>query len=92
MSADVVDASGAVEPAGSVMLHHIVFAKGSPDYTCANLPAQRFYAEGEELAAMVLPTGFGYPNRASDRWGLLYMLMNHHASSETVQIRYTCAP
>lgn len=90
LSADVVDLSGNAEPMGSVMLHHIVFAKiGTRDYTCGNLPAERFYAEGEEHAAMNLPAGYGYPNRAAERWGPLYMLMNHHALGDTVQIRYT---
>jgi hypothetical protein len=100
MKADVVDLNGNVVPDTDVMLHHVVFAKlGAPDSTCSSFtgydgkttPAitQRFYAEGEEHFTLRLPDGYGYPNRATDRWGLLYMLMNHHPQTETVRIRYT---
>jgi plastocyanin len=82
------------------MLHHVVFAKlGSPDTTCSsftdfdgqtsNLAAERFYAEGEEHAELSLAEPFGYPNRGFDRWGLVYMLMNHHRRDSVVQVRYT---
>ena len=77
MEAEVVDAAGRVQGRDKVMLHHIVFAKiGARDMTCGD-PTERFFAEGEERLAMRLPAGHGYPNRATDRWGLLYMLMNH---------------
>jgi hypothetical protein len=100
MSADVVDAAGNVVPAHHVMLHHIVFGKVMyPDLTCTTFrgydgratpfPVQRFYAEGEERTQLALPDGYGYPNRGTDVWGLLYMLMNHHAFDQTVYIRYT---
>jgi len=98
--ASLVDVVGNPVPHTDVMLHHLVFAKlGVADATCASvtgldgrpspLPAQRFYAEGEEHFSLSLPAGYGYPNRAADSWGLLYMLMNHHASTSTVQVRYT---
>ena len=100
MSADVVDAAGNVVPAHHVMLHHVVFGKVMyPDLTCSSFrgydgsatpfPVQRFYAEGEEHAQIVLPDGYGYPNLATDVWGVLYMLMNHHAFDQTVYLRYT---
>lgn len=100
MSADLVDANGNVVPNMDVMLHHVVFAKVLyPDYTCrsfqnydgsvSGLPVQRFYAEGEEHSVMALPAGFGYPNKGTDVWGLVYMLMNHHAEASTVFVRYT---
>jgi plastocyanin len=100
MTAEVVDVLGNPVPMQDVMLHHVVFAKvGEPDYTCSgiedysgnasSLRAQRFYAEGEEHFALSQPEGYGYPNRASDTWGLLYMLMNHHPHTMVVQIRYT---
>jgi plastocyanin len=100
MSADLVDAEGKPVPNHDVMLHHVVFGKVLyPDYTCtsfrgydgraASLPAQRFYAEGEEHNQLALPPGYGYPNRGTDIWGLLYMLMNHHARTQTVYVRYT---
>jgi plastocyanin len=100
LSAEVVDVLGNPVPMQDVMLHHVVFAKiGVPDYTCSSvedysgnasaLRAERFYAEGEEHFALSLPDGYGYPNRASDTWGLVYMLMNHHPHTMVVRIRYT---
>ena len=93
MSADVVDAEGNVVPYWEVMLHHVVFAKLlSPDSTCGALngiPAERFYAEGEERYSMSLPDGYGYPNAGASVWGLVYMLMNHQSRPRTVYIRYT---
>ena len=99
MTADVVDADGAVVPDEAVMLHHVVFAKVfAPDLTCTSFrgydgqatgfPAERFYGRGEENMALDLPAGYGYPNRGSDVWGLIYMLMNHHERTDTVFIRY----
>lgn len=100
MSADVVDLLGNPVSDQDVMLHHVVFAKaGVPDYTCSRIEdysgepspfeAERFFAEGEERFSLGLPEGYGYPNRAGNIWGLLYMLMNHHARTSVVQIRYT---
>ena len=89
MEAEVVDAQGRVQGRDKVMLHHIVFAKvGVPDYTCGGA-AERFFAEGEERLALSLPRGYGYANRATDRWGLLYMLMNHKPQRLNGYIRYT---
>jgi hypothetical protein len=100
MSADVVDANGTSVPITSVMLHHVVFAKlGAPDATCSTfrdydnrispVPVERFYGAGEERARLELPAGYGYPNRGSDRWGLVYMLMNHKPVTRTVYVQYT---
>ena len=89
MEAEVVDAVGRVQGRDKVMLHHIVFAKiGVPDYTCGGF-TERFFAEGEERLALSLPRGYGYANRATDRWGLLYMLMNHKPQRLNGFIRYT---
>ena len=88
MDAEVVDAAGRVQGRDRVMLHHIVFAKvGSPDYTCGGF-TERFFAEGEERLAMSLPSGYGYANKATDRWALLYMLMNHKPQTLNGYIRY----
>jgi plastocyanin len=100
MTADVVDLDGNPVPNAHVMLHHVVFLKVlHPDYTCSTftgydglaspIPVERFYAEGEEHMSLGLPAGYGYPNKGSDIWGLVYMLMNHHASTDTVRVRYT---
>jgi plastocyanin len=97
INANVVDMQGNVEPYSRVMLHHIVFLKaGVRDYTCGELsaggqrvPAERFYAAGEERLKLALPAGYGYPNSGKAPWALLAMLMNHRNAPETVQIEYT---
>jgi plastocyanin len=89
MEAEVVDAAGRVQGRDKVMLHHIVFAKiGVPDYTCGGF-TERFFAEGEERLALSLPRGYGYANKGTDRWGLLFMLMNHKPQRLNGFIRYT---
>jgi plastocyanin len=89
LQAEVVDAQGRVQGRRQVMLHHIVIAKvGALDATCGG-PTERFYAEGEERTQLRLPPGYGYPNRGTDRWGLLYMLMNHTPRALTGYVRYT---
>jgi hypothetical protein len=70
------------------MLHHVVFARlGARDATCGS-PAERFYAMGEERTELRLPPGYGYANRGSDSWGLVYMLMNHRKQRLTGFVRY----
>jgi plastocyanin len=88
MDAEVVDAAGRVQGRDKVMLHHIVFAKlESADYTCGGF-TERFFAEGEERMALSLPSGYGYANKGTDRWALLYMLMNHEPRTLKGFIRY----
>jgi plastocyanin len=100
LKATLVDVAGVEEPIQNVMLHHIVFAKvGVKDFTCDTIIdyegrtqpaiAERFYAEGEERTEIELPKGYGYPNKGSDRWGMLFMLMNHRPVSDTVYVQYT---
>jgi plastocyanin len=89
MNAEVVDAAGRVQGRDKVMLHHIVFAKvGVSDFTCGG-STERFFAEGEERLALSLPRGYGYANKGTDQWGLLYMLMNHKPQRLNGFIRYT---
>ena len=100
ISATVVDTNGVEEPIQNVMLHHIVFAKvGVKDYACDRFIgydgertpafAERFYAEGEERTTIQMPPGYGYPNRGSDRWGMVFMLMNHRPVPDDVYVQYT---
>ena len=35
-----------------------------------------------------LPNGYGYANRGTDIWGLVYMLMNHRNAASTVHVQY----
>jgi plastocyanin len=89
LTAEIVDARGRVQGRSKVMLHHIVFGKiGATDATCGG-STQRFYAEGEERTALRLPAGYGLPNKGTDRWYLLYMLMNHKPKTLTGYVRYT---
>src|SRR5205807_425611 len=94
MTADIVDLNGETVPYARVMLHHVVFANVlHSDLTCPTVtdfsgnsspvPVERFWAEGEEHTPLALPAGYGYPTTTRDLWGLLYMLMNHHAQAET---------
>ena len=88
LTAEIVDARGRVQGRSRVMLHHIVFGKiGVADATCGG-GTQRFYAEGEERTALRLPAGYGLPNKATDRWYLLYMLMNHKPQTLKGFVRY----
>ena len=101
MEVDIVDGEGNPIPIQRLMLHHIVFANlARPDRTCdefmtfdnqtsLGFAPERFYAAGEERAKMALPDGYGYPVRASDEWGLVYMVMNHLADLDEAYIQYT---
>jgi plastocyanin len=87
MEADVVDVhTGKVVPIQRIMLHHIVFSNLGPDP--ANPQAKAFYGDGEERAEMDLPRGYGYPIQRADRWGYVWMLMNHRDRPDRVYIRY----
>ncbi len=99
MRVEVVDTAGRVQTMNDVMLHHAVFVKAlATDSTCgrfydydrrpSSLPAERFFGAGEEHMELHLPEGYGYPNRGSDIWGLVYMLMNHRNTASTVQVQY----
>lgn len=89
MEAEIVDAQGRVQGSDEVMLHHVVFLRtGEQDITCLS-PFERFWAKGEqEVSGTTLPPGYGYANRGSDRWFLVYMLMNHSKKPLTGFVRY----
>ena len=93
ITVQVVDTAGNALGPQDVMLHHVVFAKvARRDLTCGSfggLPAERFFAQGEERYSLAFPAGYGYPNAGADIWGMVYMLMNHHKRTETVHVRYT---
>lgn len=50
--------------------------------------AERFFSSGEESARFELPRGYGYETRGSDRWGMLYMVMNHRPVRDRGFIEY----
>ena len=79
MKAEIVDAGERPGPRPDDAAPHRLREDRHARLTCGGL-AERFYAEGEERHELSLPRGYGYPNLATDRWGLLYMLMNHQPS------------
>jgi plastocyanin len=78
--------TGKVVPIQRVMLHHIVFSNFGPNPSHPQPKA--FYGDGEERAQMDLPRGYGYPIARGDRWGFVFMLMNHRDRPDRVYIRY----
>ena len=58
-----------------IHLHHGVWVNLSAQSPTSPGP-DRFFAAGEEKTTMELPSGYGYPFKASDRWLLVYMLHN----------------
>ena len=95
MDAHVVDATDQVVPQSQVMLHHLVFFEYGHtgarrlDGTCTKHGAgERFYGTSEELRAMTLPAGYGYPFDRRDRWTSSWMLMNHTHQDRAVFIQY----
>lgn len=87
MDVDVVDPQTGQEiPINRIMLHHIVFSRVNDPAT--GRTTQAFYGEGEERAKMDLPPGYGYPVRGTDKWAIVWMLMNHRADNDSVLIRY----
>jgi plastocyanin len=91
-------------PISRLMLHHIVFLNtGREDQSCdindgilsfdsmTRVPAvERFFAAGEERAKMAMPPGYGYEMgpAATNRWAVLYMVMNHKADLDSAFIEY----
>jgi hypothetical protein len=95
MHARVVDAKGRFVPQHVVMLHHVAFVNDGrfdgdkSQFYCEQGHKERFYGTGEEDQSLVLPPGYGYHVRKSDRWHASWMLMNHKFTSRTVYIEYT---
>ncbi len=94
MDTRVVDRRGRPVPQNVLMLHHIVFTNGGPDGrrrdgACPERQvAERFYGTSEELRPLTLPRGYGYPSASRDRWGAIWMVMNHVASPRTGYVEY----
>ena len=94
MDTRLVTRAGKPVPQYEVMLHHIVFTDGGPrgrrlDGACPARPiAQRFYGTSEELRALTLPRGYGYPIRHDDRWRASWMVMNHRSRDRSALLEY----
>ena len=77
---------GTVPPVDVIHLHHGVWANVSGRPNPAN--AELFFAAGEEKTDTILPAGYGYKYRASDRWIINYMLHNLLSTPDEVRITY----
>ncbi len=79
---------GSVPPVDIIHLHHGVWLNlAAKDPTSPRLP-ERFFASGEEKTSMYLPTGYGYPYKATDPWIINYMLHNLLSTPDSVSIVY----
>ena len=80
-------ADGSIPLVDVIHLHHGVWLNTSAPDATAGTP-ERFFAAGEEKTATIVPDGFGYPYKTSDRWLLNYMLHNSLAKKDVVWITY----
>jgi plastocyanin len=79
--------TGRQVPISRIMLHHILFVNLGQGGGGGGL-GKAFYGDGEERAKLDLPAGYGYPVAADDRWGIVWMLMNHRLRADRVLIRW----
>ncbi|TYB40260.1 hypothetical protein FXF50_00510 [Micromonospora sp. AP08] len=71
------------------MLHHAVIGQlGKPDLVCrlGGLGPKRLFSSGNERTPATLPAGYGMRVNPSDRWSMVYDLMNHAHAEKTVYI------
>ena len=84
----LVGPNGKPPPVEQVHMHHAVFLNLSGrDRSDPTLP-ERIGGFAEEKTIAHLPRPYGYPVRASDVWGINYMLHNETAQAKTVWITY----
>jgi plastocyanin len=94
MDVRIVDTQGAVIPQQVLMLHHSVFTNGGEDGerhdgACPRRAVnERFYGTSEELRALSLPRGYGYPTSPLDHWKLIWMVMNHTSRPAEFYLEY----
>ena len=76
LAPDLLLADGKPPGVDVLHLHHGVWLNRSrPDATMPMLP-ERFFAAGEEKTVTEIPTGFGYPYKATDGWIINDMIHN----------------
>lgn len=94
MDVRMVDVSGVEVPQSELMMHHNVFTNGGPDDTrkdgaCPHRDVrERFYGTSEELRALTLPRGYGYPTAPQDQWKMIWMVMNHRHERRQAYAEY----
>ncbi|WP_243761833.1 hypothetical protein [Streptomyces sp. YIM 98790] len=70
------------------MLHHaVIFNSGDDDVVCRG--PQRIFSTGNERVASSFPAGYGYRVGFTDRWSMVYDLMNHATEEKTVYLTFT---
>ena len=80
---------GTIPAVDDVHLHHGVWLSfPHKDATRPSLPAERFFAAGEEKTTLTLPEPYGYRFAAGDHWVLNYMLHNLRDDTKKVWITY----
>ena len=90
VAATLVGADGQAPPVERVHMHHAVLLNLSrKDATAPDLPGERFYGFAEEKTTGTLPEPYGYPVKATDVWGVNYMLHNGTPSNEVVFVEYS---
>ena len=87
---DLVRADGSVPRVDVIHLHHGVWinASGQPNNEGGDQGGEIFFASGEEKTIMQLPSGYGYPVRASDLWVMNHMVHNLTNGQDQVWITY----
>jgi len=94
MDVRLVDESGTELPQWITMLHHVVFTNGGPDDQRADPECpghstrERFFGTSEELRALTLPAGYGYPTSPADKWRSSLMVMHHRAGTQRFYMEY----
>jgi plastocyanin len=84
---DLKFANGKTPGVDVVHLHHGVWLNQSaPDATMGG--PERFFAAGEEKTTMILPEGYGYAYKATDKWLLNYMIHNLWPKPQKVWMTY----
>jgi plastocyanin len=88
MKPELVDADGVAPPVEQVHMHHAVVVNLSrTDRTAPAFP-ERIGGFAEEKTIAHLPAPYGYPVKATDVWGVNYMLHNETPDTRAVWIQY----
>jgi plastocyanin len=81
-------ADGSIPPVDVIHLHHGVWLNASAQDATRPGISERFFAAGEEKTVTEIPNGYGYPEKASDRWVLNYMIHNLWPEPKQVWVTY----
>ena len=86
---DLVDETGKPPRVDEVHMHHaVVLNLSRTDTTAPGIYGERVGGFGEEKTIGTLPSGYGYPIRATDQFALVYMLHNGTPNNRVVWVTY----